>query len=195
MVMRWILLAAVMLLVPMAPSAGSAQESQATVLPVYRLNPGDVVRVSVWREDELLREARVQPDGSISYPLVGTVPAAGRSPAEVADDIRDRLAAFIPDAVVTVELLEAQGYRVFIVGEVNRPGEYQLSQPVTVMQALSIAGGLTPFAGQRNIRILRVQEQQMNIFFDFRAVARDGQLEKNIFLEAGDTIIVPTSFF
>jgi polysaccharide export outer membrane protein len=164
-------------------------------MPVYQLNPGDVVRISVWREEELLREARIQPDGTVSYPLVGTVPAAGRSAEQIADDIRTRLAEFIPDAVVTVELLEAQGYRVFVVGEVNRPGEYQLAQPITVMQALSIAGGLTPFAGTREIRILRTQDEQMSIVFDYRAVTREGDLSKNIFLEAGDTVIVPASLF
>ncbi len=190
--MRWIVLLAVLW---MAPGIGAAQEAGTPQMPVYRLNPGDVVRISVWREDELLREARVQPDGTVSYPLVGTVAAAGRTPAQVSDDIRDRLAAFIPDAVVTVELLEAQGYRIYVVGEVNRPGEYQLAQPITVLQALSIAGGLTPFAGTRGIRILRTQEPQMSILFDYRSVTRDGNLAENIFLEAGDTVIVPTSFF
>jgi len=165
-------------------------------VPEYRLNPGDVVRISVWREEELLREARIQPDGTVSYPLVGSVPAADRTPGEVADTITDELEEFIPDAVVTVELLEAQGYRVYVIGEVNRPGEYQLSQPITVLQALSIAGGLTPFAGTGGIRILRTQaDEQMSIAFDYDAVAADGEMQKNIFLEAGDTVIVPGSFF
>jgi polysaccharide export outer membrane protein len=165
-------------------------------VPEYRLNPGDVVRISVWREEELLREARIQPDGTVSYPLVGSVPAADRTPGEVADTITDELEEFIPDAVVTVELLEAQGYRVYVIGEVNRPGEYQLSQPITVLQALSIAGGLTPFAGTGGIRILRTSaDEQMSIAFDYDAVAADGEMQKNIFLEAGDTVIVPGSFF
>ena len=165
-------------------------------MPVYRLNPGDIVRISVWREEELLREARIQPDGTVSYPLVGSVPAAQRTPGEVADTITQRLEEFIPDAVVTVELLEALGYRVYVIGEVNAPGEYQLSQPITVMQALSIAGGLTPFAGESAIRILRTDGgEQMNIAFDYDAVADDGEMNKNIFLKSGDTVIVPGSFF
>jgi polysaccharide export outer membrane protein len=165
-------------------------------MPQYTLNPGDVVRISVWREEELLREARIQPDGTVSYPLVGSVPAAGRTPGQVAETITDELEEFIPDAVVTVELLEAQGYRVYVIGEVNRPGEYQLSQPITVLQALSIAGGLTPFAGTGGIRILRTQsDQQMSISFDYDAVAGDGEMGKNIFLKAGDTVIVPASLF
>jgi polysaccharide export outer membrane protein len=179
-------------------SAWSAIPTPAVgeAMPEYRLNPGDVVRISVWREEELLREARIQPDGTVSYPLVGSVPAANRTPGQVAETITEELEEFIPDAVVTVELLEAQGYRVYVIGEVNRPGEYQLSQPITVLQALSIAGGLTPFAGTGGIRILRTQtDEQMSIAFDYDAVAGDGEMEKNIFLEAGDTVIVPGSFF
>jgi polysaccharide export outer membrane protein len=165
-------------------------------MPQYRLNPGDVVRISVWREEELLREARIQPDGTVSYPLVGSVPAANRTPGEVADTITQELEEFIPDAVVTVELLEAQGYRVYVIGEVNRPGEYQLSQPITVLQALSIAGGLTPFAGTGGIRVLRTAtDDQTTIAFDYDAVADEGEMETNIFLQAGDTVIVPTSWF
>lgn len=192
--MRWFAL--LVLVVSVAAGSASAQVDDAAGTPVYRLNPGDVLRISVWREEELLREARIQPDGSVSYPLVGSVMAAGQTADEVAVTIRERLERFIPDAVVTVELLEALGYRVFVIGEVNRPGEYQLSQPITVMQALSIAGGLTPFAGTSDIRILRTQtETQKSLAFDYDAVADDGRLQENIFLESGDTVIVPSSFF
>jgi polysaccharide export outer membrane protein len=188
-----------LLLVLLAVVVGWSATPPAAVaqgMPEYRLNPGDVVRISVWREEELLREARIQPDGTVSYPLVGSVAAADRTPGEVADTITQKLEQFIPDAVVTVELLEAQGYRVYVIGEVNRPGEYQLSQPITVLQALSIAGGLTPFAGTGGIRILRTQtDQQMSIAFDYDAVASDGEMEKNIFLQAGDTVVVPASLF
>jgi len=185
-----------LVLVVIATGWAAAPRAEGQEMPVYRLNPGDVVRISVWREEELLREARIQPDGTVSYPLVGSVDAAGKAPGAVADAISQQLEEFIPDAVVTVELLEAQGYRVYVIGEVDRPGEYQLSQPITVMQALSIAGGLTPFAGTSGIRILRTMtEQQMSIAFDYGAVADDGEMEKNIFLEAGDTVIVPSSFF
>jgi polysaccharide export outer membrane protein len=192
--MRWILVLATLLLAAVQPAL--AQGTDAGGEPVYELNPGDVVRISVWREEELLREARIQPDGTVSYPLVGSVQAAGKSADAVAAAIKARLEEFIPDAVVTVELLEAQGYRIYVIGEVNRPGEYQLAQPITVMQALSIAGGLTPFAGTSGIRILRTQtDPQMNLAFDYRAVTNEGEMQKNIFLEAGDTVIVPASFF
>jgi len=186
----------VVLLALVAAWSTTSTPAVGQAMPEYRLNPGDVVRISVWREEELLREARIQPDGTVSYPLVGSVPAANRTPSEVADTITQELEEFIPDAVVTVELLEAQGYRVYVIGEVNRPGEYQLSQPITVLQALSIAGGLTPFAGTGGIRILRTQtDEQMSIAFDYDAVADDGEMDKNIFLKAGDTVVVPAGLF
>lgn len=186
----------VVLLALVAAWSTTSTPAVGQAMPEYRLNPGDVVRISVWREEELLREARIQPDGTVSYPLVGSVPAANRTPTAVAETITQELEEFIPDAVVTVELLEAQGYRVYVIGEVERPGEYQLSQPITVLQALSIAGGLTPFAGTGGIRILRTQtDEQMSIAFDYDAVADDGEMDKNIFLEAGDTVIVPAGLF
>ncbi|MFP4270399.1 MAG: polysaccharide biosynthesis/export family protein [Alphaproteobacteria bacterium] len=186
----------VVLLALMAAWSTTSTPAVGETMREYRLNPGDVVRISVWREEELLREARIQPDGTVSYPLVGSVSAADRTPTAVAETITQELEEFIPDAVVTVELLEARGYRVYVIGEVARPGEYQLSQPITALQALSIAGGLTPFAGSGGIRILRTQaDEQMSIAFDYDAVADDGEMDKNIFLEAGDTVIVPASLF
>lgn len=175
-------------------------EGQTALQPAdadrYALNPGDVLRISVWREDELLREARIQPDGTISFPLVGRVPAAGKSTADVESEIEAGLQSYIPEAVVTVELLESQGYRVFVIGEVNRPGEYQLSQPITVVQALSIAGGFTPFAGTSDIRIVRRgdADQQTSFVFDYDDV-EDGTLTANVTLRSGDTVMVPASLF
>lgn len=158
----------------------------------YLLNPGDVVRVSVWREEELNRQAVIQPDGSLSFPLVGQVMAAGRTPAEVQEDIKRRVDRYIPDAVVTVELVEARGNKVFVIGEVNRPGEYQLAQPITVVQAISLAGGFTPFARRSKVRILRAgQPQEEMLTFDYDDVADGTRLDTNLQLKAGDTVIVP----
>lgn len=157
----------------------------------YLLNPGDVLRVSVWREDELNREVVIQPDGSLSFPLAGQVPAASRTPGDVERDIRKRLDRYIPDAVVSVELVEARGNKVFVLGEVNRPGEYQLARPTTVVQAISLAGGFTPFARSSKIRVLRVGRGQEVVTFDYDDVADGTRLESNLQLKAGDTVIVP----
>jgi polysaccharide export outer membrane protein len=158
----------------------------------YLLNPGDLVRVSVWREEELNRQALVQPDGSLSFPLVGQISAAGRTPSEVQEDIKRRMDYYIPDAVVTVELVEARGNKVFVIGEVNRPGEYQLGRPITVVQAISLAGGFTPFARRSKIRVLRAsQPQEVMLTFDYDDVAEGTRLDTNLQLKAGDTVIVP----
>lgn len=157
----------------------------------YLLNPGDVVRISVWREDDLNREVVIQPDGSLSFPLAGQVAAASRTPGEVEKDIRQRLIRYIPDAVVSVELIEARGNKVFVLGEVNRPGEYQLARPTTVVQAISLAGGFTPFARSSKIRVLRAGRDQEVVTFDYDDVAEGTRLESNLQLKAGDTVIVP----
>jgi polysaccharide export outer membrane protein len=160
--------------------------------PGYRFNPGDVVRVSVWREPELDRQALVQPDGTISFPLVGQVAAAGRTPETVQAEIVRRIETYIPEPVVTVELLEARGNKIYVIGEVTRPGEYQLGRPITAVQAISLAGGFTPFAGRGRIQILRQGAGgETSIPFDYEAVADGENLAGNIELQPGDTVIVP----
>ena len=169
------------------PSARADNETQR-----YRFNPGDLVRVSVWREPELDREALVQPDGTISFPLVGQIAAAGETPAAVQADIVKRIEQYIPEPVVTVELLEARGNKVYVIGEVEKPGEYQLGRPISAVQAISLAGGFTPFAGRGRIQILRkTAGAETSIPFDYEAVADGENLAGNIELLPGDTVIVP----
>jgi polysaccharide export outer membrane protein len=179
-------LVAIALLVPPVLPASAADEA------AYRLNPGDVLRLSVWREETLDRQAVIQPDGTVSFPLVGQVPAAGRTPEEVQETIAGRIEVYIPDPVVTVELLEARGNRIYVLGEVARPGEYQLGRPITVVQAISLAGGFTPFAGSGEVRILRTTGGvEESIPFDYGDVADGADIAANIELKAGDTVIVP----
>jgi polysaccharide export outer membrane protein len=158
----------------------------------YRLNPGDLIRLSVWKEDSLTREAMVQPDGNVSFPLAGQVPAAGRTAAELEAEVTDRIARYIAAPAVTIELLEAKGNRVYVLGEVNNPGQFQLDRPTSVVQAIALAGGLTAFAGRGDIRLLRREEgAERSIRLDFDALA-DGEVpEGGLELRAGDTIIVP----
>jgi polysaccharide export outer membrane protein len=185
---RLVLLAAALLLLSLAGPV-PVQAAAAG----YRLNPGDMIRISVWKEEELAREAIVQPDGSVSFPLVGQVPAAGRTPAELQAEIVKGIEKYIPDAVVTVELVQAKGNRVYVIGEVNRPGEYQLDRPISIVQAISLAGGFSPFADQDEIRILRTTQGggETSFVFDYDEIADGKDLSKNITLEPGDTVIVP----
>jgi polysaccharide biosynthesis/export protein len=156
----------------------------------YRLNPGDVLRVSVWREEGLERELLVQPDGTVSFPLAGQVAATNRTVGELEGEIAQRLERYIPGPVVTVELIEARGNIVYVLGEVNSPGAFQLARPTSVMQALSQAGGLTPFAGRGRIRVVRKADGGETVVpFDYGDVA-DGDAA-DVELRAGDVIVVP----
>ena len=162
-------------------------------MATYRLNPGDTMQISVWREEELERQALVQPDGSISFPLIGQIMAEGRTAGELEAEISQRLERFIPDAVATVELLTVQGNQIFVMGEVPRPGAYGMSGPLTLVQAISLAGGFGDFAARDRIRILREREgQEVAFTVDYDCVASGTNVEANVPLKAGDTIIVPS---
>src|SRR5690606_6636375 len=122
----------------------------------YLLNPGDVLRVFVWNEESLTQELLVRPDGYISMPLVGHIKAGGRTPGDVEAALTEQLSRYLKDKpTVTVSLQAISGNRIFVLGKVNRPGEYPIVRPTDVMQALSIAGGLNSFAAENNIVILR----------------------------------------
>lgn len=159
----------------------------------YELNPGDVLRIAVWREEELSREVVVRPDGHLTFPLVGEVAAAGRTPESVREEIVERLVEFIPEPVVTVSVLSARGNKVFVIGKVARPGEYAMDRSMTVMQALALAGGLVQFANGNRIQILRRDDagEQRAIPFKYADVEAGNRLESNIELRSGDVIVVP----
>jgi polysaccharide export outer membrane protein len=158
----------------------------------YRVGPEDVLEISVWREDTLKKEALVRPDGGISYPLIGEVRAAGRTVSEIREEITKRLDKFIPDAVVSVTILKTGSQRVYVIGKVTKPGEFPLGRYVDVLQALSMAGGLTPFADSSNIRVMRRDgDRQVVLPFEYGAVIRGQKLEENIQLRTGDVVVVP----
>lgn len=165
----------------------------AVAADAYRLNPGDVLRISVWREEGLDRELIVQPDGTLSFPLAGVVPATGHTVAEIEKEVAARLEKFIPGPVVTVELIEVRGNLIYVIGEVNNPGAQPLIRPTSVMQALAVAGGFTPFAGRSRIKILRKDQAGVETVhrFDFSDVADGKAVETNIELKAGDVVVVP----
>lgn len=158
----------------------------------YRIGPEDVLHISVWKEKDLDREVLVRPDGGVSFPLVGDLQVSGRTPVEVQDEIRARLQRFVPDAEVTVSVDKVSGYTVFVLGEVNKPGQFTLGRYVDVVQALTLAGGTTPYASERTIQVLRRQDgQEVTYKFDFRDIKRGRNLEQNIILRSGDVVVVP----
>ena len=179
----------------LAFSAGAADllpPKQAPVAQTYLLQPGDILQVSVWREQELQSEVIIRPDGSLSFPLSGDVLAAGRGVDEVRGDLETRLRKFVPEAVVTVAIKALAGNRVFIVGKVLKAGDFVMGRPIDVMQAIALAGGATPFADLGGIRILRrTAGKLISIPFSYGDVESGRKLEQNILLQGGDTVVVP----
>ncbi len=170
---------------PLPVASGTAES--------YRLQPGDVLEVSVWKEEALRREVLVRSDGGLSFPLAGDLAVSGLTPDDVRHELEARLNKFIPDVTVSVAVQQINGNQVFVVGRVNRPGVFKFDRPVDVMQALSLAGGATEFAGVDSIRILRRAADGGQHTFDFAYsdVARGRHLEQNIVLKSGDTVVVP----
>ncbi len=158
----------------------------------YQVRPGDKLSISVWKEEELQAEIVVRPDGGLTFPLAGELSTANKSVSEIADEIADRLERYIPQAVVTVTLMEIRGARVYVIGQVGAPGALTVDFQIDVMQALSMAGGLTPFAAANDIRILRREtDGQIAIPFEYDRIVRGRDLEQNILLQDGDVIVVP----
>jgi polysaccharide biosynthesis/export protein len=159
----------------------------------YQLQPGDTVTISVWKEKDLETAALVRPDGGLSFPLVGDVQAKGHTLRQVRDTIAERLKPYIPDPVVTVAIKEIGGNEIFVLGRVNRPGGYPFSQPIDVMQALSLAGGTTPFAKLNRIVILHrdASGAEHSVRFHYAEIAHGRDLAQNVLLHSGDTVVVP----
>jgi polysaccharide export outer membrane protein len=168
----------------------------ADVLPArdpYRINPGDVLQITVWKEQDLQRELLVNPDGHFAFPLAGDMVAEGKTVDQVRGELTEKLGRFIPDVVVTVAALQLNGNKIYVLGQVNRPGEFIMTRTVDVMQAIGMAGGPTAFAAVDDIKILRRGDQgsQIAIPFRYKAVEEGSKLDQNILLRAGDTVVVP----
>jgi polysaccharide export outer membrane protein len=158
----------------------------------YQIKPGDVLSISVWGEEQLQGTALVTPDGGFSFPLVGHLNARGRTAEEVQQIVRDRLREYVSDPVVTVSLQEINGNTIYVIGQVNNPGEFVLRRSIDVMQALSKAGGTTTFASLNDILILRRQSGgQVALSFRYSDVIKGRRLEQNIQLQSGDVVVVP----
>jgi polysaccharide export outer membrane protein len=162
--------------------------------PSYALRAGDLLRVTVWKEDELDRDVLILPDGTIDFPLIGSFTAAGQSTSQLQKTIKSKLKPFIPSASVTVVVKETRGNVVSVMGQVGRPGDVVMNRALTVVQALSQVGGLTPYADDDSIVVLRtVDGKETALPFDYSDIANGRNLDSNIRLMPGDVIIVPTA--
>ena len=158
----------------------------------YGISPGDTLEISVWKDESLTRRLIVPPDGMIAFPLIGEVEGSGLSIPELRKTIRKKLSEYIPDVTVTVMLLEANSLRAYVIGKVNNPGTFPITMKTTVLQLLSMAGGLNAFAAEEDIQILRRRgEETVKIPFDYEEVRNGEHLEQNIRLERGDVVLVP----
>jgi len=164
----------------------------AAPLEAYTVKPGDVLSIAVWKEPDLQGPVLVRPDGSFSFPLAGQIDARGKTVAELQTVVTDKLKKFISDPVVTVSISEVKGNKVYVLGQVTKPGEFVVNPRVDVMQALSMAGGTTPYAALGDIVILRRTESgQQALPFHYADVSRGRNLQQNIMLQAGDVVVVP----
>ncbi len=171
-----------------AANAGPAEP----VADWYLVQPGDVLLVSVWKEEDLTQQVIVRPDGQITFPLVGEAAAAGNSIESLRLLIADRLHKYIPDPVVTVSVQQLIGNTVYVIGKVNRPGVFPIVRNVDVMQALSMAGGTSTYAALNDIKILRRENGKLRAMsFKYAEVEKGKRLEQNIVLRAGDVVVVP----
>lgn len=159
----------------------------------YFVRPGDLLRVTVWKEEELDRDVLVLPDGTVDFPLIGSFEAQGKTTAQLQNEIKRKLKPFIPAASVTVIVKETRGNSISIIGQVARPGDVIMNRSMSVMQALSQVGGLTAYADDDIVILRKVDGEEISIQFDYSAVSAGRALDSNITLLPGDVIVVPTA--
>ena len=160
--------------------------------PAYLIGPEDALDIAVWKDETLKAATLVRPDGGISFPLAGDFIVAGKTASQVRDELVRRLEKFIPEPVVTVSVVRVSSYRVYVLGRVNKPGDIQAGRNIDVLQALTLAGGMTPFASEDGIRIIRkVDGKSMSSPFQYSRVRKGGDLSQNITLKSGDVLLVP----
>jgi polysaccharide export outer membrane protein len=178
---------------PLAPAAAidtdKKPKPEAPFDEEYRLGPGDKLRIEVYKDAQLSQSAQIRPDGKITLPLVGDLEATGITPLELRDSIARQLKEYMTNPVVTVIVVEASAATAYVMGEVNHPGAVTLQGPLTVLQALAIAGGLKDFANIKNIRILRRSPAGVKtIAFNYKEAIRGAV---PVYLRSGDTVVVP----
>jgi len=176
-----------------APAAQTAaREAGTPFTPEYLIGPGDMLDISVWKEEALTKTVVVLPDGKISFPLIGQVEAAGRTVDDLKQEIAKRIIKFAPKEEVNLEVKQVNSMLIYVIGRVNQPGRVILNTNVDVLQALSIAGGLNPFAKRSQIKVFRKEGGKTTILrFNYDEVTDGEKLEQNVILKRGDVVVVP----
>jgi polysaccharide export outer membrane protein len=187
----------VVVLLALAACSGSRPvydfDAERKATHAYSVGPGDVLQVRAWKNEALSQRVTVRPDGYVTLPLVGEVLAAGRNVEAIAKDVTQVATKYYTETpVISVEVAELHSYRVYVLGEVGRPGEYTPRGQVTVLQAIALAGGFTRFAAPDKVTIVRRDSRgERRIPFCYEQVVEKGDLRENLPLQSNDTVIVP----
>ena len=158
----------------------------------YVIGPGDVLDISVWKDEALTKLVTVLPDGKISFPLIGQIEAGGKTVDQLRKVLERKLSRYVPDLTLSVLVSQVNSMMVYVIGRINNPGRFVLNTNLNVLQVLAAAGGLNPFAKGGKIKVLRGENGQTKIFnFDYDDVIKGEKLHQNIYLKRGDVIVVP----
>jgi polysaccharide export outer membrane protein len=169
-----------------------SRPARGGTLTNYIIGAGDILRVSVWKQEALERKATVLPDGTISLPLIGELEASGKTVPQLKNEIREKISRVVFDPIVTLSVEEIGSMVIYVVGQVTDPGQFQIASKVNVLQALAMAKGCNAFAKKSEIKIFRQSGGEIEIFdFDYKEVSNGKNLDQNRFLERGDVIVVP----
>ena len=175
----------------LAAGASSLPKAVAAVSD-YVIGPGDVLDISVWKDETLTRLTIVRPDGFITFPLIGDLVAGGKSVPQLRTELEGKLARYVPDSILSLDIKQVNSMIIYVIGKVNNPGRFPLNTNVTVLQALATAGGLNPFAKESMIKIIREEQGDKQIIsFDYNEIAKKDNLAQNIILKKGDVVLVP----
>lgn len=159
---------------------------------IFYIGSGDVLEISVWRDESLSRQVVVPPDNVVSFPLIGDISVNNMTVADLRAAVTKRLSDYIPDATVTVIIKEIHSLNAYVIGKVIRPGVYNIQLDTDVMQILSMAGGLNPYADGNKIKIIRrANDKPVQLPFDYSKIAKGKDISQNIILEPGDVVVVP----
>jgi polysaccharide export outer membrane protein len=180
------------LLLALAGAAVASGRTPEDLPPGYVIGADDVLSIVFWREKDMSAEVIVRPDGRVTLPLINDIQAAGLTPAQLRDHIAEAARKYIEDPIPTVIVKEIRSRKVFITGQIEKSGSYAINNATTIVQLIAMAGGLREFAQSKNISVLRQQEGRQVIYrFSYQDVLDHKNLEQNIALQPGDTVVVP----
>jgi polysaccharide export outer membrane protein len=177
---------------PVAAAAAAPRATDPVIPPGYVIGPDDLLSIVFWKDKEMSADAQVRPDGRIALPLINEVQAAGLTPDQLREQITEESKKFMEDASVTVVVRQINSRKVFITGEINKPGTYPLTTPTTVIQLIAMAGGLREYADAKKIIIMRTENgKPRRMPFNYKSIIEGKNLQQNIELKPGDTVVVP----